>query len=357
MQCLNPIIAYNKHRDGKDYLDIETGEVYKNSLTGFHNLKKAYQIFGTDYVNNEILKRDGLVLLPCRKCVNCQLNRSREWAIRNSLEARDFDDDCKMMITLTYDNEHLHFIKMKRGGSDVINFQSDNTYSQLYVSVLCPKDVQLFLKRLRKRFEKYTIRFYLCGEYGGQTFRPHYHILLYGLPLRKSVIEDLDYLYTSNKNDYYNSKIIEKLWGKGFVNITGFSDYTAMYVSRYCTKKKDDGELNYLRNNSLLQSYNSMSRRPGIAHNYFINNKDDIYKDDSFIYHIDGKTWELKPIKYFDRQYDIENPIHMQFIKENRKEFYKTYEYFSTLQTNLQLDEYLENEVRVQNKYIKKRSL
>lgn len=45
------------------------------------------------------------------------------------------------------------------------------------------KDVQLFFKRLRKLNEKKNnplkISYYLCGEYGGKTCRPHYHIILF----------------------------------------------------------------------------------------------------------------------------------------------------------------------------------
>lgn len=48
-----------------------------------------------------------------------------------------------------------------------------------YVSM---RDVQLFLKRLRKNLSKYTdekIRYYAVSEYGPKTFRPHYHFLFF----------------------------------------------------------------------------------------------------------------------------------------------------------------------------------
>ena len=48
---------------------------------------------------------------------------------------------------------------------------------------LCPEDVTKFLKRLRKRIDPVKIRYFLCGEYGeGSTSRPHYHLILFGLP-------------------------------------------------------------------------------------------------------------------------------------------------------------------------------
>ena len=42
--------------------------------------------------------------------------------------------------------------------------------------------MQLFIKRLRKHLSKYTnerIRYYACGEYGPQHFRPHFHLLVW----------------------------------------------------------------------------------------------------------------------------------------------------------------------------------
>lgn len=44
------------------------------------------------------------------------------------------------------------------------------------------RDIQLFMKRLRKSNE-HKLKYYLCGEYGGKTFRPHYHALLFNAEL------------------------------------------------------------------------------------------------------------------------------------------------------------------------------
>jgi len=45
------------------------------------------------------------------------------------------------------------------------------------------RDVQLFLKRLRKKNSSSSslasIKYYACGEYGGRTRRPHYHVILF----------------------------------------------------------------------------------------------------------------------------------------------------------------------------------
>ena len=74
--------------------------------------------------------------LPCRQCIGCRLERSRQWAMRCLHEASLHD--ANSFITLTYDDEHV-----PPGGS------------------LRYRDFQLFMKRLRKRFDPLKISF-LC---------------------------------------------------------------------------------------------------------------------------------------------------------------------------------------------------
>ena len=74
--------------------------------------------------------------IPCGKCIGCRLAHSRQWAVRCVHEASLHDRNC--FLTLTFDDDHL-----PASGS---------------VSV---RDVQLFLKRLRKAlsYQNIKIRF------------------------------------------------------------------------------------------------------------------------------------------------------------------------------------------------------
>ena len=87
--------------------------------------------------------------LPCGQCIGCRLERSRQWAIRCMHEAQLHEKNC--FITLTIDPEKAHALKRP---------ELEHT--------LVKRDVQLFLKKLRKKYPKNKyghIGYFYCGEY------------------------------------------------------------------------------------------------------------------------------------------------------------------------------------------------
>lgn len=97
------------------------------------------------------------ILARCGQCEPCRASRSREWAGRIMLEAGCHESN--VFLTLTYNDDHL---------------PSDGS--------LRPKDLQDWLKRIRKSLKCSRLRFFACGEYGSQTERPHYHAVLFNAP-------------------------------------------------------------------------------------------------------------------------------------------------------------------------------
>lgn len=171
--------------------------------------------------------------IPCGRCIGCLLERSRQWAVRCVLESKMHPEQSNHFFTLTYDDEHLpEDGKLKK------------------------RDIQLFIKRLRKAFPESRIRYLLAGEYGDTTHRPHYHAIVFGLP-----IPDLE-LYKSCSpgagDCLYTSKTIESIWSNGYVVIGDCTFETCAYVSRYVTKKFNDRDC-----------FQLVSRRPGIGKPYF----------------------------------------------------------------------------------------
>lgn len=224
--------------------------------------------------------------LACGQCLGCRLDRARMWAIRCVHEAEQWPVNC--FITLTYDNEHLP----EDGSLNYDHFQA-------------------FMKRLRKHHKGVLqkdgvnpIRFYMCGEYGDQNRRPHYHAILFNW-------EPPDLVPHQNYrgNIVYGSEELTRLWGQGFTTSGAVTLQSAGYVARYVMKKitghqaeqayeridPETGEITQLR-----PEFNVMSRRPGIGSAWIREYMSDVYPHD-FVVTKDGK--KAKPPRFYDQRY------------------------------------------------------
>lgn len=217
------------------------------------------------------------VQVPCGQCTGCRLEHSRQWAVRCMHELKSHPPGTgSAMINLTYDNSHL-----------------PPWYN------LSMRDYQLFLKKLRKEFGS-GLRFFGCGEYGDKNGRPHYHIITFNYrPSDLVVAKRLpDY-------NYYTSNSLETLWGNGAVIVGDVSFDSCAYVARYCLKKisgpKSDD--NYaLRTSDAAtvirrKEFVTMSRRPGLAFNYYQKYREEILTHDNII--MNGH--EVSVPRYYDK--------------------------------------------------------
>lgn len=250
--------------------------------------------------------------VPCGVCPSCRLQQSREWAARIMMEASKYD--CNYFVTLTYDDEHKPFDEV-RTLPDGRVFTDDGTWN----GYLEKKDVQDFLKRLRihwkRKYDHDDIRFFMCGEYGTQTERPHYHIIFFNLP-----IYDYEDLKVVNGKPLFTSPEIREIWGKGHISIGEVEFASAAYVARYAMKKRTGtfAAEHYARKGQTPE-YVNMSRKPGIGKDWYDAHKQEIYDTDNIINVELGKL-KGKPPRYFDRLYDLEYPEDMERIKKQRKE-------------------------------------
>lgn len=163
---------------------------------------------------------------PCGKCPSCLANKAQEWVYRLYAEQKLHEKSC--FVTLTYDESNINRLKLSPTG----------LYS------LDKKELQNFMKRLRKNLSA-QIRFYGVGEYGGQTHRPHFHLILFGLSPE-------------------DESLIQKAWPFGFISVGSVSPSSIAYVARYCTKKLYGDKLDYTAN-GVLPEFALMSRNPGIG--------------------------------------------------------------------------------------------
>lgn len=139
------------------------------------------------------------ITVPCGKCFACLQKKRGEWSIRLKHELKYHTK--ATFLTMTYNDDNVP-IK-----------QSEDKFTL----TVCKEDVQLFLKRLRKKL-KNEIKYYLVSEYGGTTYRPHYHAIIYGL-------------------SYHDHQVIYDAWKKGNIKLGTVTDASIHYVTGYLISK------------------------------------------------------------------------------------------------------------------------
>lgn len=295
MSCYHPLKA------------IESGK----TVNGKRNLKILSAGFLDEWRvrNGKPFPEEHLITLPCGQCLGCRLDYSRQWANRCMLEL-EYHDSAYFM-TLTYDNDHV----------PVSYYPDPNTGEALEALTLCKRDCQLFMKRLRRSFSADNIRFFMSGEYGSTTFRPHYHAIVFGLHLN-----DLNpYKRSPQGYQYYTSEALQKVWSIdgvpiGFAVVGEVTWDTCAYTARYVMKKLT-GDLSEVYSYYNIQpEFTLMSRRPGIARQYY-DDHPDIYEHQFINLSTEKGGLKFAPPRYYDKLFDLESPQEMERIKEQRKKF------------------------------------
>lgn len=268
MSCAHPIPAVDFGEKVND-----KGETVRNIK--LLDMRHKYYGFGLEELKEKF--GDSLILLPCGHCYSCGVEYSRMWASRIMLEAEHHLNNC--FITLTYND------------------------------VYCPeklskRDVQLFIKRLRK--EVGPLRYFLCGEYGENTSRPHYHAIIFGFDFPDRV-----FLQKSKSGMMiYRSPLLERLWPFGISSIGTVSPESAQYVAKYSLKKKVSGSDN--------GEFVLMSRRPGIGASSY---ESSIWRTGRI--YVSGNTY--KAPRYFEKLAVADGDFMYDVCKSDRLERGKTY--------------------------------
>lgn len=293
MPCYHPLIAYDLSPKYSTHLDKKIISFNASPQTA---LKAT---------------REGRVLqLPCGQCIGCRIQYSREWADRCMLELSYHDS--AYFATLTYDDAHLP-----------VSYSVDKASGEAFpVATLVPRDLQLFMKRLRFHFNNDNIRFFACGEYGSTTFRPHYHLILFGLHLNDLV----PYKKSRLGDDYFDSESFQSCWCDsngdrlGMTVLSTVNWNTCAYVARYVVKKnkgpnsKDDYE-----NLGIVPQFSRMSLKPGIGRLYYDENKEKIWKYDKINISTPDGGLSFAPPRFFKKILQVEDPVLANELSEIRK--------------------------------------
>lgn len=267
------------------------------------------------------------VVIPCGHCIGCRLDYSRAWADRMMLELETAGKG--LFVTLTYDNEHIPVSEYDEDGSPVW-------------FTLNKRDCQLWMKRLRKVYPDIKIRFFLAGEYGPSTLRPHYHAILFGLGL-----DDLYDLQKFGKNElgqnYYISEKMTRIWSNGFVLVSDVSWKTCAYVARYVTKKLNGPESIVYDYRSCDKEFSLMSRKPGLGREYLEKHPDCLDYQNINLTTPEGGL-KLQIPKYYLKQLQLTDPDRFDIIVRERKEFAEDSMILKLQKTGLSYLDYLEME-------------
>lgn len=183
----------------------------------------------------------GAALFPCGQCLPCRINKRREWLHRMILEEKCHP--CSTFVTLTYSDQNL---PMNSDGLPILN----------------PKHLSDWLKRFRKTIAPLKVRYFAVGEYGDESWRPHYHLVLFGY----SGCHHIQSRYSKFRtNCCPQCDTVRDTWGLGNVFLgTADADalqYTAGYTVKKMTHMEDD------RLQGRPPEFARMSTKPGLGYN------------------------------------------------------------------------------------------
>lgn len=228
---------------------------------------------------NKSLSRTSF-MLPCGRCIGCRMEYARQWGIRCLHEKKMWPSSC--YVTLTYNDEFL-----PTAGS------------------LSLRDVQLFMKRLRKWREPSTVRFFLGAEYGETNGRPHYHALLFNVEFPDLILIGKN----ARGEPLYTSQKLVDLWSTdgrsmGHVSIGEITFDSAVYCAKYALKRvngdRADDHYTVYDADGVCHRRSSefavMSRRPGIGATYYDRYGSEVRDHDSIV--VNGR--EVRPLRFYD---------------------------------------------------------
>jgi hypothetical protein len=146
-----------------------------------------------------------------------------------------------------------------------MNYSSDEN------GTLNKRDIQLFLKKLRKKINyestkigkvPKTIKYFICGEYGEHTNRPHYHGIIFNIPAYMD-----------------GQKTLLQCWDNGFIMLGTVTPQSISYSAKYC--------INEISNfNEREKTFAMVSKGMGIS--YVGRLKDWHNRNNVFYAHADG---------------------------------------------------------------------
>lgn len=239
--CQNPRIAIQDYEGARPHFFKDLDYVFWAKIYGSDTSKK-------------------LLLIPCGKCPACVQNKSLEWTARLVKEATEWK--YTYFITFTYDDDHIKDLNKR--------------------------DLQLFLKRFRKN-TGFELKYYISGEYGETTHRPHYHAIFF----LNDKIDDLKFY----SNNLYTSKLFSDTWSLGQVLLSSdVNERSIKYTIGYTLKKIGESKLTLMSKGLGLKYLKDKEADIKFSNGFYL-------KDGFFV---SPPSYFIRKIKESDKVEDIE---------------------------------------------------
>lgn len=260
MMCLNPVRIVNPKFDKNEYV-----------INGRFCMSAFQSRYG----------KEAVVEVPCGHCEACLSRKANEWATRIYYEW--LESKTSKFYTLTYAEEYLTW--------NDVTFILGAKKQTFELPVLSKRDVQLFMKRLRKKLGV-GLRFFLGGEYGENFGRPHYHFILFNYP-KHLTDEELD-------------DIVQKCWSYGNIQSGDTNISRVKYVAKYIFSSS-------LFPNKLIKNWVKpfilTSRKPGLGLHYINSTTKEFHNEslDTRVYMEDDGVLMPMPRYYRDKIFTDES--------------------------------------------------
>lgn len=196
----------------------------------------------------------GNVSVPCGRCGQCTENLRNQWTYR--LQQEEKASLGTFFLTLTTSDENIEY--SERGYPTITK-----TTCQTFIKrtrAFQQRNTKLNIGNWKREPDKSriqnnypTLRYYIVGEYGTQTDRPHYHAILFNCHI--STINELP-----------------KLWPQGNIHHYICNEGNLHYITKFHTNKHYHKitHLNLLRQ----RPFSLMSKVPPIGNAQIMLNKD-----------------------------------------------------------------------------------
>jgi len=217
------------------------------------------------------------IALPCGKCFGCLKSKALGITVRAVAESRMHD--FASFITLTV---------------------SDNNLPLVFPHGLCHRPWQLFAKRLRKKIGSFT--FLMCGEYGAQTMRPHYHAVIFGHRFVDSFVDH-------DRGCFVASRVLADAWPHGLITCSDCNVERCAYVAGYTCKDFALGRgKEFYEMRGLGLPYVRWSRNPSLGLRWLQKYQDDLLDDNfDFTFRFSGKVFHFGS-RYFLERIRLQSP-------------------------------------------------